>query len=151
MYLSAEKIDQKSWRMSDETLMLYSSAETYFILTDQCWNFIFWRLSAETLRYWHYQYGTQITQLTSGRGGVELGRKDRGVEIGNNPYFIYYGWWCYKCAKKEVLDLCWQHYRKECHHLARIYNGLGKSWENYRSENPPSVRIDLEKAKLSMR
>ena len=68
MYLSAEKIDQKSWRMSDETLMLYSSAETYFILTDQCWNFIFWRLSAETLRYWHYQYGTQITKLTSGGG-----------------------------------------------------------------------------------
>ena len=41
MYLSAEKIDQKSRRMSDETLLLYPSAETYFILTDYYWNFVF--------------------------------------------------------------------------------------------------------------
>ena len=34
LYLSAEKIYQKSWRMNDETYVLYSSAETYFILKD---------------------------------------------------------------------------------------------------------------------
>ena len=41
-----------------------------------------------------------------GGGGGELGRQDRGVEIGNNPYFIYHGWWCYKSVEKEVSDLC---------------------------------------------
>ena len=41
LYLSAEKIYQKSWRMNDETYVLYSSAETYSILKDECWNLFY--------------------------------------------------------------------------------------------------------------